>query len=202
MSLTTIQSEILQYIRKNLESRGVAPSTSEICQAFGFKSFGTVARHMKRLEEKGYLKRAGRRNKQGVSLRDVPQAVNIPLAGQVAAGIPLEKSLPNGETISVPLTLVRDGEHFALRVKGNSMVEDGIMDGDLIVVRRQEEADNGQTVVAVVKNETTVKKLYRAADRVELRPANATMRPIMIAGQEMRDFRIQGIVVGLLRQFA
>jgi len=205
MSLTHIQNKILNYIRSSLEGRGVAPSTSEICRTFGFKSFGTVARHMKRLEEKGYIRRAGRRNKQGIVLLDRPQAVNVPLVGTVAAGLPIEAiegNEGNEACFAVPEYLIGSGDNFALRVKGNSMIEDGIQDGDVILVKKQASADNGQTVVALLENEATVKKYYRHdKEKIELRPANAEMQPIWIAGKTMKNFRIQGIVVGLFRQY-
>lgn len=208
MSLTTIQSDILAYIKTQMETRGVAPSTSQICQAFGFKSFGTVARHMKRLEEKGYLRRAGRRNKQGVMLTAKPKAISVPLVGSVAAGLPIEAiAAPDGqaESVAVPESLVGNGDHYALRVKGESMVEDGIHDGDLIIVRRQSRAHDGETVVALIDNEATVKRFYRhdakSDPRVELRPANAQMTSIWVQGQALKNFQIQGVVVGLYRQF-
>ena len=202
MSLTTVQNKIFQFIRRHFENRGVAPSTSEICKAFGFKSFGTVARHMKRLEEKGYIKRAGRRNKQGVLLADRPSAVNIPLVGTVSAGLPIEAIEGKGEKVAIPETLLSKGEHFALKVKGNSMVEDGIYNGDYIIVRKQERADDGQTIVALLDNEATVKNFYKYRDKIELRPANISMDPLFISGSRLRDFQIQGIVVGLFRRFS
>jgi repressor LexA len=203
MSLTNIQSEILVFIKNSLERRGVAPSTSEICSKFGFKSFGTVARHMKRLEEKGYLRRAGRRNKQGVTLLDQPRALNVSLVGTVAAGLPIEAVHGHEANFAVPEHLIGPGEHFALKVKGQSMVEDGICDGDVILVRRQSQANNGETVVALVDNEATVKRFYHdKSDKVELRPANSGMQSIWISGKNLKNLMIQGVVVGLFRQYA
>ena len=177
------------------------PALSEICEAFGFKSFGTVARHMKRLEEKGYLKRAGRRNKQGVSLLDRPQAVNIPMVGTVAAGLPIEAVEGHEGSFPCPENFIGKGEHYALRVKGDSMVEDGIHDGDTIIVRKQNRAHNGDTIIALLENEATVKKYFSHTDKIELRPANHSMDSIWVR-PPTKDFRIQGIVVGLYREFS
>jgi repressor LexA len=158
---------------------------------------------MKRLEEKGYLKRAGRRNKQGVLLRERPASVQIPLLGAVAAGVPFEAVEQSDETVTVPEHLVTAGDHFALRVKGNSMVEDGMLDGDTIVIHRQNRADDGQTVVALLDSEATVKRFYRHdQQKIELRPANAAMKSIWVSGPQLKKFQVQGVVVGLFRQYA
>lgn len=202
MSLTTVQNEILKFIKTQVDRQGVAPSTSDICAAFGFKSFGTVARHMKRLEEKGYLKRAGRRNKQGIVLKEQVQSVAVPLFGSVAAGVPIEAIEGQGEFLQVPPTMLRGGEHFALRVRGSSMIEDGMFDGDYIVVKKQNHANEGETVVALLGNEATVKRFYRKSGRIELRPANAAMESIWVSPEARDPFQIQGVVVGLFRQYS
>lgn len=132
-----------------------------------------------------------------VMLKRLAAAPRIPMAGVVAAGEPIEP-LPQLEEVEVPPAMVRSGETFALRVKGESMREEGILPGDLLIVHKQPKARHGQIVVAVVNNEATVKKLYRKDQRLELHPANATMRPIPIKPTD--DFRIEGVVVGLIRQ--
>jgi repressor LexA len=122
----------------------------------------------------------------------------LPLAGQVAAGSPIE-AIEDNESVDVPEEMLGSGEYFALKVRGRSMVEEGIFDGDTIVVRRQTTAENGQTVVALLGGqEATVKKYYRRKDEVELRPANAAMSSIFVRKGE---FEIQGVVVGLMRKY-
>jgi repressor LexA len=121
---------------------------------------------------------------------------HIPMAGVVAAGVPIEP-VPQAELVEVPPSMLRDGQNFALRVKGESMREDGILPGDLVIVHRQTTAHNGQTVVALVNREATIKRYYQRQDRVELHPANATMQPIIITAHD--EFRLEGIVIGIIR---
>jgi repressor LexA len=121
---------------------------------------------------------------------------HIPLAGVVAAGIPIEP-VPQAELVEVPPSMLRDGKNFALRVKGDSMREDGILPGDLVIVHRQTTAHNGQTVVALVNREATIKRYYQKQDRIELHPANATMQPIIITAHD--EFRLEGVVIGIIR---
>jgi len=125
-------------------------------------------------------------------------ASQIPMLGMVAAGTPIEP-IPQVELVAVLPPLLREGETFALRVKGESMKDDGILPGDLVVVRKQGAARNGQTVVALVNNEATIKKYYRKERRIELHPANAALKPIIVSSQD--EFRIQGIVAGVIRHF-
>src|ERR671925_651474 len=120
----------------------------------------------------------------------------IQMAGIVAAGVPIEP-LPQAELVEVPPSMLRDGQNFALRVKGESMREDGILPGDIVIVHRQTRAHNGQTVVALVNGEATIKRYYQKQDRIELHPANATMQPIIITAQD--EFTLEGIVIGIIR---
>jgi repressor LexA len=120
----------------------------------------------------------------------------LPLAGTVAAGKPIE-ALETSDTIEVPSSLAGQGQNFVLRIQGNSMVGDGILDGDYVVVRKQTNADNGQTVVALIRGEATVKRFYRRGKRIELHPANPAMSPILVEDEE--SFRIEGVVVGVIR---
>jgi repressor LexA len=124
------------------------------------------------------------------------RAPHIPMAGVVAAGVPIEP-VPQAELVEVPPSMLRDGQNFALRVKGESMREDGILPGDLVIVHRQTRAHNGQTVVALVNGEATIKRYYQKQDRIELHPANATMQPIIITAQD--EFTLEGIVIGIIR---
>jgi repressor LexA len=141
----------------------------------------------------------GTRRISGVAqtaLKQLASSSHIPMAGIVAAGTPIEPIFQT-EHIDVPPSMARSGENFALRVKGESMRDDGILPGDIVVVHKQATARNGQTVLALVNQEATIKKYYRKAARVELHPANTEMKPIIVTPKD--DFQIQGIVVGLIR---
>jgi repressor LexA len=131
-----------------------------------------------------------------VTLDQLGRSSEIPMAGIVAAGSPIEP-VQQSELIDVPPSMLRGGKTFALRVKGESMKEDGILPGDLVVVRKQETARNGQTVVALVNREATIKTYYEKHSRIELHPANATMKPIMVEPSD--DFHIEGILIGVIR---
>jgi repressor LexA len=157
-----------------------------------------VQKHLKRLEEKGALSREWNRSR-GISPAE-PKASSreVPLLGAVAAGRPIE-TFPDTETIEVPSSLLGRGEHFVLRVRGDSMVDDGIRDGDYVVVSRRATAQNGQTVVALVRGEATLKRYYAEGSRVRLQPANTAMKPILV---DPRDLTLQGVVTGLIRNYS
>ncbi|MEX0879871.1 MAG: transcriptional repressor LexA [Thermoanaerobaculia bacterium] len=198
MNLTKRQKEILDFIRAYRLEHGISPTQREIRERFRLSSFGTVQKHLKRLEEKGALARQWNRSR-GISLREEPAgARGVPLLGLVAAGRPIEP-FPQEESIEVPSTLLGKGEHFVLRVRGESMVDDGILDGDYVVVARREKAESGQTVVALVRGEATLKRYYAEGARVRLQPANAAMKPMTV---DARDVTIQGVVTGLIRDYA
>ena len=200
--LTHRQKEVYAFLKSYVEEQGIAPTYEEIRRHFGFRSYNAVFKHLKQLEARGYLL-AGRKNrKQAFRLQDPlaasPAAVVIPLLGRVAAGLPIE-ALEDRDTVEVPESFLGTGEHFALRVRGESMVEDGIHDGDLIIVRQQDRAENGQTVVALVDGEATVKRFYLRGATVELHPANPQMKPLVV---DARRVMIRGVVVGLIRKYA
>jgi len=198
MNLTKRQKEILDFIRNYRTSHGISPTQREIREAFRLSSFGTVQKHLKRLEEKGALSREWNRSR-GISPREEPGGSRgVPLLGLVAAGRPIEP-FPNEESIEVPATLLGKGDHFVLRVRGESMVEDGILDGDYVVVAKRAKAESGQTVVALVRGEATLKRYYVEGARVRLQPANSAMRPMTV---DARDVMIQGVVTGLIRDYA
>lgn len=210
--LTERQRDILNFIRDFQKSRGIAPTHREICDHFGFSSYGTVYKHLSLLEKKGLIRRDWNQ-KRGVEVVDQPEqgealptrrdtgagaAVReLPLFGYIAAGKPLDVDVSD-ETITVPEHLTTRGENYVLKVRGDSMVEDGILDGDLVIISRRDLADNGEMVVANVSGEVTLKRLYREGDRVRLQPANSMMNPIYAAA---RDVAVQGVVVGLMRRF-
>ncbi|MFQ5877199.1 MAG: transcriptional repressor LexA [Acidobacteriota bacterium] len=196
--LTERQRAVYEFIKGYIAARGIAPSYEEIRRAFRFRSYNSVQKHLKRLEEKGVLKSPWKNRKRALELVDPgPAAALLPLLGRVAAGRPIE-AIPVPETVEVPEILLSEEDNFALRVVGDSMVEEGIRDGDIVIVKRQRDARNGQTVVALIGDDATIKQFYRRGGRVELRPANPRMRPIVV-GEE--DLQIQGIVIGLIRRF-
>jgi len=198
MNLTKRQKEILDFISAYREEEGISPTQREIREKFHLSSFGTVQKHLKRLEEKGALSRQWNRSR-GISPADEqPTSRSVALLGTVAAGRPIEP-FPDEESIEVPSSLLGKGEHYVLRVRGDSMVEDGIRDGDYVVVARRVTAQNGQTVVALVRGEATLKRYYAEGSRVRLQPANAAMKPLTV---DARDVTLQGVVTGLIRAYA
>jgi len=199
-TLTKRQKEIVDFIRKYREERGISPTQREICEEFGFSSFGTLQKHIRLLLEKGVLSRDWNKRRSlvvaGEELR--PHALEIPLFGRIAAGRPIEV-VAGDESVTVPEMLTRKGENFVLRVTGQSMIEDGVEDGDFIVVNRREKAASGEMVVAVVGGEATLKRFYFEGDgRVRLQPANERMAPMYFREDEVD---VQGVVVGLMRRF-
>ena len=202
MPLTKRQREILSYLETYSVDNGYAPSFEEIAAQFNYNSLATVHEHLSNLERKGYIKRSYNESRAIEILpSDVfPKAVDLPLMGAVAAGSPIEVAA-TGESLAVPEDFVRrTGSHYVLRVRGNSMIEEQIRDGDFVVVNERRSADNGEMVIAMLNGASaTVKKFYRERDgRIRLQPANETMQPIYV---HENDITIQGIVVGVLRRY-
>jgi repressor LexA len=196
--LTERQQAIYDFIKEYIRERSIAPSYEEIRRAFRFRSYNSVQKHLKRLEEKGYVRSPWGNRKRALELVDPgPPARILPLLGRVAAGRPIE-AISTPESVEVPETLMRGDNNFALRVVGDSMVDDGIRDGDIVIVKQQRDAQNGQTVVALIGDDATIKQYHRRGTRIELRPANSRMRSIVV---EEGDLQIQGIVIGLVRKF-
>ncbi len=200
LTLTPRQKEIADFIRRYRSKNGVSPTQREICEEFGYSSFGTLQKHIRLLLEKGVLVRDwNKRRSLALAEEDRPVgAVEIPLAGRIAAGQPIEVE-PEGESVAVPEALTRKGQNYVLRVNGHSMVDDGIHDGDYVVVNRREKAANGEMVAALVNGEATLKRIYNEGDgRIRLQPANDRMAPIYAAEG---DVKVQGVVVGLMRKY-
>ena len=206
MALTRRQREIYDFICGFVDQNGYSPSLEEIGAHFGLASVATVHKHVQHLVEKGFLRKSWNRSR---SVEPVPEAeqaaatgpaTSAPLLGTVAAGSPIEVMNESTERVGVPDEMLgRRGETFVLRVRGNSMIEDSICDGDLVVVESRNEARNGETVVALVAgNEATLKRYYREGPRVRLVPANSSMDPIEVPAA---DVMIQGVVRGLMRTF-
>jgi len=202
LPLTERQRQVLDFIRSSLGDRGIAPTLREIAEHFGFASTASAQKHVDELEKKGWLIRRKHRRRGLVPVEDDTasgETMELPLLGFVAAGQPIE-SLDTPGRVAVPRLLLHTGEHYVLRVRGHSMVEDGIFDGDLVVVQARQEARSGEMVIALVDGEVTLKRFFlEDADTVRLQPANAAMSPIRLPS---RTVRVQGIVVGLMRRYA
>jgi len=202
MPVTRRQREILDFITGHLEAKGYAPSFEEIARQFGFHSLATVHEHLTNLERKGYIRRA---HNESRAIEIVPPkgqtgATELPLLGLVAAGEPIE-AISGNDTIAVPDELIpRRGRSYVLKVRGESMIDEHIKDGDFIVVQERNQADSGQTVVALVHGDSaTVKRFYREPGGwIRLQPANATMQPLRV---NERDVIVQGVVVGVIRKY-
>ena len=196
--LTERQRAVYEFIRDHIAAHKGSPSYEEIRAAFRFRSYNSVQKHLKTLERKGFLRSPWGNRKRALELTTPPGGPKrLPLLGRVAAGRPIE-AISDPETIEVPEPLLRGDDNFALRVVGDSMVDEGIHDGDIVIVRSQRDARNGDTVVALIGDDATIKQYYRHGSRVELRPANERLRPIFV---QEDDLQIQGIVVGLIRKF-
>lgn len=198
--LTERQRDVLQFIENRITRDGVAPTLQEIADAFGFKSTASAQKHVAHLERKGFLERR-KHQKRGLVLASSeasPTAVDLPLYGAVAAGSPIE-TFPDDERVSVPSEFLRSGDHYVLMVRGESMIEDGVHDGDLVVVQRTQAAADGEMVVALVSGEVTLKRIYRDNPAtVRLQPSNPAVPVILAPAAEVE---IQGLVVGLLRRY-
>jgi len=202
MALTRRQREIYDFICGFVDENGYSPSLEEIGAHFELASVATVHKHVQHLVSKGFLRKAWNRSR---SVEPVPPAgatesCEVPLVGTVAAGAPIEAIERGDENIHVPSAMAgRPGETFALRVRGDSMIEDSICDGDIVVVESCQEARNGQTVVALVGgDEATLKRFYQKGSQVRLVPANRDMEPIVVPAS---DVLIRGVVRGLIRTY-
>lgn len=195
--LTKKQKQMLDYITEFIQLNGYAPSYREIAEYFDLSSTATVHDHVRALEDKGLITSThnAARSLELVSYR-FGKAIELPLVGLIAAGEPIE-AIEQNETISVPQNMARDENSYVLKVRGDSMIEDGILDGDYVIVERSFYPQNGDVVVALLDNTyATLKRYYREKDRIRLQPANSTMQPIYD-----KNPAIQGIVRGVLRTF-
>lgn len=200
-NLTKRQREILDFVTDFSQKHGYAPSYREIAEKFGLASTATIHAHLRNLKEKGFIKVA--RN-EARSIEVIPvktdwaEAINLPLVGLITAGAPIE-AIEEKETMAVPVNFVTDpANSYILRVKGESMIEEGILSGDYVIVERNPSPRNGDVVVALLDNAyATLKKFYREQRRIRLQPANSNMKPIYVA-----DPLIQGVVRGVIRKFA
>ena len=199
--LTSREEAIMECIRNNVRAKGYPPSVREIGEAVGLKSSSTVHGYLKRLEDKGYIKRDPTKPRAlemiGDHSIDLARDINlVPVLGRVAAGQPILANENLDYSLPLPSTYFGDGQFFMLKVRGDSMIEAGIHEGDLVVVRQQPNANNGDIVVAMIGDEATVKRFFKESSYIRLQPENQTLEPIIV-----RDVTILGKVVGLLRRY-
>jgi repressor LexA len=201
LPLTKRQREILDYLNDFIQQHGYAPSLEEIGRRFGLSSLATVHKHLTNLEEKGFIKRAWNRSRsvELVPTRLGGRAVELPLLGYVAAGAPIE-AVVGSETIAVPEDLVGKRDSYVLRVRGDSMIDEQIRDGDFVIVEDRRTAENGEMVIALLNgSDVTLKKLYREQQgRIRLQPANPALQPLVVPSDQVQ---VQGVVVGVMRKY-
>lgn len=204
-TLTPKQMQFLEAIEAFRIQNGYFPSQPELMKILDLKSLGSIQSYLRILEDKGFLqkdahsKRELKLNLPKTFFDDQAETQTLPLLGKVAAGRPID-AVESGRVVSVPRSMIKGGfDHFVLKVSGNSMVEDLISDGDFVVIRKQETANNGQTVVALINNEATIKIFYKRKNLIELVPANSRMKSIIV--EPHQEFRIAGVLAGLIRNY-
>jgi repressor LexA len=200
MAISPRQREIFDYICRFVEARGCAPTIAEIREQFGLSSPATVHQTLSALERQGLIRRTPNVSR-GIEVvkQQSAEAYEIPLLGTVAAGSPIEAVLAH-EAVYIPPDLLGRGRTFALRVRGDSMIEEHIKNGDYVIVESRETAENGQTVVALIDgSDATVKRFYREGNRVRLEAANPNYQPIIVEPPDRVS--IQGIVIGVIRKY-
>lgn len=204
-ALTKKQRKTLDFIITFIEHKGYSPSYREIANGLKLSSVATVAQHVDTLVEKGFLEKGNNSARSLIPVEEVQASISepgigLPILGLIAAGSPIETITGHQETLEVPAFMVGSKNSYVLQVKGQSMIEDGIHDGDYVVVQEKEVPSNGDTVVALVNNgEATLKKYYKEANRIRLQPANSTMEPIYV--EAGTPIKIQGVLIGLIRKY-
>ena len=219
--LTDRQEKILAFIKKSIQEQGYPPTIREIGEHFGIRSTNGVNDHLKALERKGYLLRGElksralsvidggrsparllRMSRRELSAVGEGEVVQVPVVGKVAAGEPILAQENITDHVRIDSMLLGDGGRkvFALRVSGDSMIGDGILDGDYIFVRKQLQAGPGEIVVAMIEDEATVKRFYPEGDRVRFQPSNPRLKPIYVSREDFRETQIIGVVVGVYRK--
>ena len=197
MHLTKRQREIYEYLKDHIRSRGYAPSIAEIGKQFHLSSPATVHKHLTHLEEKGLIRKQQNLSRAIEIIPESGSTLSYHVLGEIAAGKPIE-ALEQREIVDL-LPDAGDKDIFVLRVKGNSMIEDHIQNGDYVIVERRNVAENGETVVALIDNDrVTLKRFYREGDRIRLQPSHPNMKPIFV---REGDFAVQGVVISVLRKF-
>jgi repressor LexA len=201
-TLTKKQKAVLDYVRAFIENEGFSPSYEEIAVGLGLSAVSTVHVHVRNLVEKGYLTKKWNTNRSldmVRTLRDGSSAVEVPLAGRIAAGEPIEP-VEDVETIGLPPDMIGRNETYILQVRGDSMIEDHVIDGDFVIVEKREMARDGEMVVALIRgNDVTLKRFRRDRGKIRLEPANPAYNPMVF---DEKDVRVQGVVIGILRKYA
>lgn len=197
------QRDLLEFISQFMQKKGYAPTLAEICDGLGLRSPATVHEHIANLIEKGILKKTegARRSLEIVNQKVmgwIPSGVEVPIMGRVAAGQPIEAITDPTAAITIPDDMVGNKRTYVLQVKGDSMIEAAILDGDFVLIEQTETANNGEIIVALLNdNFATLKRYYQESDHIRLEPANSTMNPIIVRG----NIQIQGRVKGVIRKF-
>lgn len=193
--LTKKQKLVLDFIKQHQRAKGYAPSLEEIQQHFGLASVSTAHFHVKQLQKKGLLTKEEKQPRT-ISAMKEKMTLEIPLVGSIAAGEPIEAIETSNETITVPRNDIKlPFQHYALRVKGDSMIDEGIFNDDIVVIRSQKTADNGQTVVAIIDdNQATLKKIFKEKNKIRLQPANKNLRPFF-----RKEVEVRGVVEKIIR---
>jgi len=201
-ALTAKQRMILDFLKAEIRQRGYPPTVREICDAVGLSSTSTVHAHLETLERKGFIRRAPTKNRSTEILEEdfynnSRELVNVPIVGQVAAGMPILAEENIEDTFPIPIDYVKNDTCFMLHVKGDSMINEGILDGDLVLVRQQQDADDGDIIIAMLEDsEATVKIFSREDEFIKLSPANPSFEPILT-----KECEVLGKVVGLYRRY-
>ena len=198
--LTKRQREILDYLNDFIQQHGYAPSLEEIGRRFGLSSLATVHKHLTNLQDKGFIKRAWNRSRsvELVPTRLSGRSIELPMLGYVAAGVPIE-AVASAESIFVPDSLVGKRDTYVLRVRGDSMIDEQIRDGDFVIVEDRKTADNGEMVIALINgSDVTLKKFYREGPNIRLQPANPAVQPIVVDSERVQ---VQGVVIGVMRRY-
>ena len=199
MPLTRKQKQILDFLSDFLNRHGYSPSMEEIAAHFHLRSLNAVYKHLKALENRGFIRRLSNQARSIQILQtEETSGYRLPLLGYVAAGQPVE-AITDSEEISVPESFLTRGQNYVLRVRGDSMIDEHIQDGDYIIVEKRDRAETGQSVIALVDHDqVTLKKFYRDAEMIRLQPANPALEPIYLREDQVR---IQGVVVGIMRKY-
>ncbi|MFZ5966729.1 MAG: transcriptional repressor LexA [Bacillota bacterium] len=197
------QQKILEYIRQEVSTKGYPPSVREICEAVGLKSTSTVHGHLAKLEKNGYIRRDPTKpraiellDSNGDNIFSRKEIIEVPIVGKVTAGQPILAVENVEDTFPVPADFVKENsDYFMLKVRGESMINAGILDGDYVLIKQQNTATNGSIVVALLEDEATVKRFYKENQRIRLQPENISMEPIYAT-----DVKILGLVKGVFRK--
>ena len=200
MILTKRQKQILNFIEESIRKNGYAPSLDEISRHFELHSISTIHKHLVNLEDKGLIKRHWNRARaiEVLPTQEKPEARDVPLAGLIAAGEPIE-AVRGNELVAVPEDMIGRRDVYVLKVRGESMVDEQVRDGDYVIVENRTDPKNGEMVVALLNGENaTLKKFYREKSQIRLQPAHPTMKPIFVQDDELA---IQGVVVGVMRKY-